>query len=135
MIFLDSSFLISYYNSLDKHTNKAQKIMDKLITGKYGDPCISDYIFDEVVTVLFIRSKDKSVAITLGEILKNSLEIISINQELFDKAWNIFKNQKNTSFSFTDCTNLAVMQEYGLSHIVTFDEDFSKFEGIKVIGI
>ena len=133
MIFLDSSFLIAYYNSLDKHNKKASEIMNQLISGKYGVPCLSDYIFDEVVTVLSIRSKDKSVSIALGEILRESLEIIKINEELFDKSWNIFKDQKNTSFSFTDCTNLAVMQEYGLSHIATFDEDFTKFKGISII--
>ncbi len=134
MIFLDSSFLIAYYNSLDKHRKKAVEIMGDLIAGKYGDPCISDYVFDEVITIFSIRFKNKSLAVTVGEILIESLEIVNVGDKLFDDAWGIFKEQKNTNFSFTDCTILAIMQEHRFSHIATFDEDFQKFKGIKIIG-
>ena len=134
MIFLDSSFLIAYYNSTDKHKNKALDIMDNLIAGKYGTPYISDYVFDEVVTILFVRNKDKSIATTLGEILRESLEVISVNEELFGNAWTLFRNQKDTNFSFTDCTNLAIMQYKGILQIATFDEDFTKSKGIKVVS-
>jgi len=134
MIFLDSSFLIAYYNSTDKHKNKALDIMDNLIADKYGTPYISDYVFDEVVTILFVRNKDKSIATTLGEILRESLEIINVNEELFGNAWTLFRNQKDTNFSFTDCTNLAIMQYKGILQIATFDEDFTKSKGIKVVS-
>ena len=134
MIFLDSSFLIAYYNSTDKHKNKALDIMDNLIAGKYGTPYISDYVFDEIVTILFVRNKDKSIATTLGEILRESLEIINVNEELFGNAWTLFRNQKDTNFSFTDCTNLAIMQYKGILQIATFDEDFTKSKGIKVVS-
>jgi len=134
MIFLDSSFLIAYYNSTDEHKNKALDIMDNLIADKYGTPYISDYVFDEVVTILFVRNKDKSIATTLGEILRESLEIINVNEELFGNAWTLFRNQKDTNFSFTDCTNLAIMQYKGILQIATFDEDFTKSKGIKVVS-
>ena len=134
MIFLDSSFLIAYYNSTDKHKNKALDIMDNLIADKYGTPYISDYVFDEIVTILFVRNKDKSIATTLGEILRESLEIINVNEELFGNAWTLFRNQKDTNFSFTDCTNLAIMQYKGILQIATFDEDFTKSKGIKVVS-
>jgi len=134
MIFLDSSFLIAYYNPSDEHKERAIKIMDDLIKGKYGSPIVSDYVFDEVVTLFFTRFKNKSLAISVGEILKGALEIININGELFEESWEIFKNQKNTNFSFTDCTILAVMQDCGISRIATFDEDFLKVKNIKVVS-
>lgn len=133
-ILLDSSFLIAYYNPLDEHRKKAIKIMDDLIIGKYGNPYVSDYIFDEVVTVIFIRTKDLKLSNNVGDVLRDSLGLFDVDEEVFDNAWKIFKNQKNTNFSFTDCTILAVMQERGISHIATFDEDFLKFEGIKVVS-
>ena len=133
-ILLDSSFLIAYYNPLDEHRKKAIKIMDDLIIGKYGNPYVSDYIFDEVVTVIFIRTKDLKLSNNVGDVLRDSLGLFDVDEEVFDNAWKIFKNQKNTNFSFTDCTILAVMQERGISRIATFDEDFLKFEGIKVVS-
>ena len=133
-ILLDSSFLIAYYNPLDEHRKKAIKIMDDLIIGKYGNPYVSDYIFDEVVTVIFIRTKDLKLSNNVGDVLRDSLGLFDVDEEVFDNAWKIFKNQKNTNFSFTDCTILSVMQERLISHISTFDEDFLKFEGIKVVS-
>ena len=134
MIFLDSSFLIAYSNPVDEHREKAVKIMDDLIAGKYGKPYVSDYVFDEVVTVVFVRTKDLSLAITIGNILKNSLEIINIDNELFDKSWQIFKSQANTKFSFTDCTILAAMERDGIKYVATFDEDFDSIKDVGVIS-
>lgn len=133
-ILLDSSFLIAYYNPLDEHRKRSIEIMDDLIIGKYGRAYVSDYIFDEVVTVIFIRTKDLKLSNNVGDVLRDSLGLFDINEEVFDNAWEIFKNQKNTNFSFTDCTNLAIMQEQDISQIASFDGDFAKVKGIKVVS-
>ena len=56
-----------------------------------------------------------------------------VDREIFDNAWQIFKEQKNTKLSFTDCTILAIMRNEGISNIATFDKDFKKIDGINVI--
>jgi predicted nucleic acid-binding protein len=95
--------------------------------------CLTDYIFGEVVTVSLIRLKSLEKATKIGEILK-SLRIIDVEKSVFDKAWDIFCKQKATSLSFTDCTTISIMQENYIEKIVTFDGDFGKISGIKVIG-
>ncbi len=95
-------------------------------------PIISDYIFDETVTVVFWRGKKLSFAIETGNDLKESVQIIAVSELIFEEAWKIFKSRiKN--FSFTDCTTLAIMKKKGINNISTFDKDFKNVEGINVI--
>jgi len=132
MIFLDTSFLISFYNEKDENHARAWEIMHSLIEGKYSDVCISDYIFDECATVIFMRLKDLEKTIVICEAIKK-VTSYDIEKEVFDQAWEIFKNQKNTKFSFTDCTIIALMKEKGIKKLATFDKDFKKVKEIKVI--
>ena len=133
MIILDTSFLVSFYNKDDDNYDKAWEIMQYLISGKYGDVCISDYIFDECVTVLFSRLKDLEKVAMICETIKK-VKIFKVNSGLFDDSWRIFKEQKNTKFSFTDCTILALMRWHGIKNIATFDEDFEKIKDINVVS-
>ncbi len=133
MIFLDSSFLISATVEIDQNHEKAASIMGDIISGKYGMPVISDYIFDETVTVILVRTKDLEKASLAGEKLKASMKMLKIEDMDFNEAWEIFKSQQNAKFSFTDCTTLSAMKTNGIKNIVTFDGDFKKIKGINVV--
>jgi len=135
MIILDTSFIVSYYNTRDENHKKAVEPMKEIVNKKYGNLCITDYIFDESVTVILIRLKSLSETIKIGELVKKSMKIIEMEREIFENSWNYFKKQKETAFSFTDCTTLNIMKKMNISNIATFDEDFKKIKGINVIGI
>jgi len=134
MIFLDSSFVVAYKVENDEHHDKAIDIMIGISEGKYGDVVISDYVFDEVVTVLSNKTKNIRASIEVGDILLISSDILYLNKEIFENAWRIFKEQEGTKFSFIDCSNLAVMERMGIKNIATFDGDFKKIKGIEVVN-
>ena len=134
MIFLDSSFLVAVEVETDQNHEKAVKIRDEIIEGKFGKVFISDYIFDETVTVTFGRTKDLEKSVLAGSNLRNSVEIINIDERDFEAAWEIFKKQKDTTFSFTDCTNVALMRKDSIENIATFDEDFQELKEMNVVS-
>ena len=134
MIFLDSSFIVAYKIENDSHHGKAVKIINEIVEGKHGEAVISDYIFDETITVVFRRSNMLSLAIEVGNELKDSIEIITVDNLSFENSWKIFNDQDN-KFSFTDCTIIDLMKRKDIKDIATFDEDFKKVNGISVIGI
>lgn len=134
MIFLDSSFIISYKIENDENHDKSLIIMKKIVNGKYGIPIISDYIFDEFVTVLLNKAKSLSISVNSGNELIDSTKMLTIDEEAFEKAWEIFKKQKNTKFSFTDCSTLALMKKEDINNIATFDKDFKKLNWISVVN-
>ena len=129
MIILDTSFIVSYFNTRDQNHSKAVKFMKQM----HEPLCLTDYIFGETATVSLIRLKSIEKASRIGEILK-SLRIIDVEKSSFDKAWDLFRKQKDTALSFTDCTTISIMQENYIEKIATFDGDFSKIWGIKVVG-
>ena len=72
MIFLDTSYLVAIEVEKDQNHQQAVKIRDDIIRGKFGKLFISDYIFDETITVTLGRTKDIKKVIFIGEHLKAS---------------------------------------------------------------
>jgi len=134
MIILDSSFLISYFNERDSNHLRARDLMNEITNFKFGAPHITDYIFDEIVTVIFVRLNNLRKAVEIGNHLIQALRILEVEKADFDRAWSIFQKQKDTDLSFTDCSTISVMHESEIKNIATFDEDFTKVKGINVIS-
>ena len=133
MIILDTSFLVSVEVETDQNHKRAVELRDKIIRGEFGDPIISDYIFDEAITVTFQKTKDLKKVVLIGAELRSSAKMINVDEEIFELAWELFKDQDNTRFSFTDCTILSIARLQEIKYIATFDKDFDKVEGISVI--
>jgi hypothetical protein len=134
MIILDTSFIVSYFNERDRNHSKATELMQSIANTKFGPVYITDYIFDETVTVAFIRLKNLVKAVEIGNHLLKSSKIIQVEDKHFYNAWNLFKRQKTTDLSFTDCTTISVMQDNEIKNIATFDEDFKKAKAINVLS-
>ncbi|MEM2083464.1 MAG: type II toxin-antitoxin system VapC family toxin [Nitrososphaerota archaeon] len=135
MILLDTSFIVAFYNIRDENHSRAKNLMPDIINGKYGHLYISDYIFDETITVIFIRLKNLIETVRIGEYLRKSTKLLEVASSDFEDAWKIFKKQKETDFSFTDCTSISLMKRMNIKNIATFDEDFLKVKEINVIGV
>ena len=89
----------------------------------------SDYVLDEVVTLLFRREVfGKAVRFMEGIFegaQQGQLTIERITSERFAAAWRLRKRfQDKPRISFTDLTSMALMQELGLAEILTEDEHF-----------
>ena len=135
MLLLDSSFIVAYSNEADINHTKALQITKEIDTGKYGTAVITDYIFDEVATVMLIKTKNLTKVAELGETLINAAILLRIDEDLFNHAWKIFKEQKKPSLSFTDCTSIAACKTSGISNIATFDKDFQELTKLTIIGL
>ena len=134
MIILDTSLIVSYKIENDQTHGKAVKIMNDISNGIYGKPVISDYIFDEVVSVIFFRSKSLQLAIDAGNEIMKNITMEKIDDGVFGMAWETFAGQKGTGFSFTDCTILALLRKGNIEKLATFDLDFEK-AGVNIVKL
>lgn len=131
-VFIDSSALIAYYNAGDEHHERAAIVLKKVFDDEYGLVYTSDYILDESVTVIWLRTKSKETAINLGEhLLYSKINILNITANVLATTWDLYKKLNNPSF--TDCTTLTLMHENNIQNIVTFDKWFEKIKGIKML--
>lgn len=100
------------------------ELLKELDDGKYGTKFISDYIFDETITLLKKYLGNKK-ATEKGSDILNSTELLKIDSTAFNHSWELSK--KFDQLSFTDCTNIALMKHFNIDYLATFD---SGFDGI-----
>ena len=128
---IDASVFCAYANLKDVHHSHSKQIIEDVVSGKYGDAVITDYIFDEIVTVV-ARKVHKEKAIQIGKFLLSSEVILTrVNTLVFEKAWEVFNGAAN--LSFTDCTCVAFMQLFEVKKIATFDKEFWKMGGVEIV--
>jgi predicted nucleic acid-binding protein len=128
LILLDTSFIFSFLNNSDYNHKKALEIMRKIDDGEYGKPLITDYIFDELVTLVLIRGgPDYAVNVgntLLEEVHKGSINMHYVTSKDFERAWGYFQLLHSRRLSFTDCVSLAVLEELRIDYIASFDRGF-----------
>lgn len=113
---------------------KSVELMRDVVNAAYGPPVTSDYIFDETATVTFLRTKSLKTARLVGDSMLKAFRILRVDEAIFQAAWLIFKNQKGTTFTFTDSTTIELMQQNDIRNIATFDGEFRRSGKLVVAG-
>ena len=131
MILLDSSFIIALYNSRDERHQDAQKLIKEIANREFGDVFISDYVFDEVATGL-ARCIGHDEAVRICQLLLDSTYLTKVTEPIFRGSFEMFRKQKS-KLSFTDCTNVVIMEDSGIKNIATFDSDFKSINYVNVV--
>jgi len=135
MIFLDSSLIVAYSNKADVNHNKALQVIEDIDKGMYGSSFITDYIFDEVVTVMLVKTKNLGKVSEFGDKLLGSNLLLIVAGDIFNMAWDIYKEQETPIFTYTDCTSIAICRANGISNIATFDINFQALKEFKIIAL
>ena len=86
----------------------------------------SDYIFDELITLMKKRKISISIIQKNGDkILKSKLWIkIPISETYFQKSWRMIKKYKDKSWSFTDVSSFVLMKELNIKYFLSYDDHF-----------
>jgi predicted nucleic acid-binding protein len=132
MIFLDASFIVAYANADDQHHGRAMELAGEIDGGAHGERAVSEYVLDEVTTVLLSRTKSHELAVSTGREL---MGMLFIRQEpwLLERTWEIFSAQKKPYISFTDCNTIAVCEQAGITELATFDDRLAEKSGLVII--
>ncbi len=117
----------------DSNHGRAIPLVSDIVSGKYGPAVTSDYVFDETVTVVLVRSKSLKTAIIAGDVIKESISMLYVDERLFEYSWEKFRNQVGTKFSFTDCSIIALLEDNHINKLATFDKEFITTELYEVV--
>ena len=122
-LFVDTSAWFAFFYRADpEHVAVADALL-----GWKGRLITTDYIFDEIVTLLRYRVNHGS-ARKAGEALRKEemAWLVSVEGVDLDEAWRRFVREHDKKFSFTDCASFAVMKRLGLSKAAALDPDFKQ---------
>jgi len=131
-VFIDTGFIIALESVTDKNHEKALQLWNELLKD-LPEMVTTTYVIDEIVTFFNSRSRHAK-AVEIGNRLINSrsVQIIHVDQGLFDRGWEYFKQHDDKTFSMTDCISFIVMKEQGSESALSFDKHFTQ-AGFKVL--
>ena len=120
-VFIDTNIFAAAKLKKDVDHERAKTLLEDALFGKHGQVFTSDYIFDETITLLIVRTKKNQSVCEYGNSILTSgiIEIIKV-----DNGWEKFSMFEDKVISFTDCTTLAIMEELKIDKIMSFDKHF-----------
>lgn len=104
--------------------------LESVYDGDLGQPYVSDYLYDEAVTLTLMRSGSFEPAKELGDKLRGvdpypqTYDMLRVSAAAFADAVEIFERYDDQKLSFTDATTVALCQRHDIDCILSFDDDF-----------
>ncbi len=129
MLFVDTSAFIAIVNEGDSWHGKALELLGKIEKGdlEFKRIVTSDYVIDETITRMrFSVGYKEAVEWGRNILASNVVDRINVDEEIFNRAWELFEKYDDKMLSFTDCTSFSIMEKMGIRKVFAFDEDFDK---------
>jgi hypothetical protein len=128
-VFVDTSAWFAFANRSDPDHGRVAPVLKeferRLVT--------STFVFDETVTLCRYRY-GHVIATRMGEALLASsvVDLVRVTESDERLAWRLFRERRDKSYSFTDCTSFVLMRRMSLQTVVSLDDDFRQ-EGFETL--
>jgi len=127
MIFVDTSAWYALEVEDDENHASAMAFREELRRGRYGALLTSDYILDEVITLLRVRKGAEPSSKFADKVLRSrSVSIVWIDSFIFNDALKVMKERPDKKWSFTDCTSFVIMGQLSVNEAFAFDQNFEQ---------
>lgn len=129
-VLVDTGVLYADHDTDAARHDAASDALDGIYDGEYGLPYVSDYIYDEAITLTAKRSGSHAVAKRLGDRLRGvgsfpqTYEMLRVSSAIFTDSVDIFERYDDQRLSFTDATTIALIERHGVDCVLSFDDDF-----------
>jgi len=125
-LIVDTGVLYAHHDRDAEHHGAAKEAITAALKGEYGQPYVTDYVYDETVTLTRRRMGGFDDAKTVSDrILRtDALKLVWVERRYFEKAVETFERYSDQSLSFTDASTVAVVKERGVDYVLSFDDDF-----------
>ena len=130
-LFVDTGGWVAYFDKSDKDHLAFKDCLSRVVRGTAWLLHTSDYVIDETVTFLRYHTNHATACAALDSFrdlgAAGLLLCHNVDKALRERAEETFRQYKDQSFSFTDCTSFAPCQAHNIHHVATVDSDFRIF--------
>ena len=125
-IFLDPSFAIALSAITDQNHARAVELAEQ-IEAQNSHLVTTQAILLEIGNALS-KQRYRIAAIQLLESLESdpNVEIVPLTNELYDAAFQLFRSRQDKEWGLVDCILCIVMQNRGITDVLTADEHFNQ---------
>lgn len=129
-VLIDSDAFVGLMLARDAHHARASAIFARLKADNVAAVTTS-FVVAETATVLSHASGQALARTFLDDVIsKPGFPVIFIDQALQDAAIAIFRALEQRATSLTDCANVAVIRQFEIPMIFSFDKVYPKQFGI-----
>lgn len=129
-VIVDTGVLYADHDRDAARHETASDALEGVYDGVLGQPYVSEYIYDEAVTLTDARASRSDDAVALGKRLRGAgsfppaFELLSVSKAEFDDAIDVFERYPDQGLSFTDASIVAQVERRGIDGVLSFDGDF-----------
>jgi len=129
-VLVDTGVLYADHDTDATRHEAAAGALDAVYDGAFGQPYVSDYLYDEAVTLSLARSGSFEVAQRLGRRLRGvdpypeAYGMLDVTTAVFEGAVDVFERFDDQGLSFTDATTVALADRHGVDAVLSFDDGF-----------
>jgi predicted nucleic acid-binding protein len=128
-VIVDTGVLYADHDTDASRHEAATRAVEAIYDGEFGQPYVSDYIYDEAVTLTLKRSDVEAAKLLRKRIrgvdsYPTTYEMCSISAAVFADAVSIFERYDDQQLSFTDASTVALCERHAIDAVVSFDDDF-----------
>lgn len=127
MILIDSHIPIYLIGAARPHKSDAQRRLERLINDRERLVTDADVLQDILHRYVAIQRLD-AIQPAFDAMLKLVDEVIAIDRKVAERAKQIFLAYRH--LSARDAVHVAVMEQYGITRILSFDTGFDNLPGV-----
>jgi uncharacterized protein len=123
-VFLDTAYAVALSSSNDLFHQRALHLADEIEAA--GVRVVTTRAVMLEIGNAFSRQRRRPAAIELLDSLEADpgAEIIPLSEQLYGRAWQLFRERPDKEWGLTDCVSFIVMQDRGMTEALTSDEHF-----------
>lgn len=123
-VFADASFYIGLLNRADQYHELATKASERLSAYQIYT---SEMVLTEVLNGLSkFGPWVKTAAASYVQEMQDKVYVVDQTHDLFEQALKVYRQYRDKSWGLTDCSSFVIMQELGISDVVTTDVHFAQ---------
>lgn len=129
-VLIDTGVLYADHDTDACRHEAAKRALEAVYDGEFGHPYVSDYIFDEAVTLTQRRVGALGSAKQLGDRIRGVgsypqvYELLWVSAAVFSDSVDVFEQYDDQELSFTDATTVALVEQHDVDSVLSFDDDF-----------
>lgn len=125
-VFIDTSYLIAILEPTDDRHEKAKTVSLSLDNYQL---VTSEMVLTELLNAFCTRGKFfRLMVLNVVDDLRSdpNIEIIPQSSELFERAYQFYRQRPDKKYSLTDCASMVIMKDKGLDRVLTHDRHFQQ---------
>ncbi|WP_435158602.1 type II toxin-antitoxin system VapC family toxin [Haladaptatus sp. DFWS20] len=129
-VLIDTGVFYAHHDEDAERHYTAVSAMNTVLSGEYGQPYTSDYVYDETVTLTRMRTGSFTAAKTVSdrilgrESFPEIFEIIQMGHDDFKATVDTWIQYQDHDLSVTDASLVTLCERYDIDTLLSFDSDF-----------